>query len=393
MIVTNLERYPAEAFALLDEAEWESIVKSRHERTRPSKGKGGLDGTGRMTPAVGDKFLSEVEAAVPLLAQSETVDKLVWKDVVEHRFRVGGLSRPKGLLFPWPVLEARMEAAGNALLNLVKKDTITDENKRSALNAIRALSESSMNISLLKSSGIGKSVKKFLKACSSNEGLQYFDEPFSSQNVRETPRTKLESTLQSWMAMAANSGVEIKGTTKGDSSAGNDHDEDPEAAKNCQTWRDLFTALKENDENRRSNQGAKMRERRQKLDSVRPKIVKVRQASSRQNSMLDRQQGSTSTSGNSKLSQLRMEAAVTYTRRSPPPPIRAKTVTATGAGFGAAVAFASGQKTGKRKAAPAAMVQLAGGKRMKIPDTKKARTNLKQRLMRKGGPLPPMSRR
>jgi hypothetical protein len=344
-----------------------------------------------MTPAIGDKFLSEVEAAVPHLAQSQTVDILVWKDVVEHKFRVGGLSRPKGLLFPWPVLEARMEAAGNALLDLVKKDTITDENKRSALNSIRALSESPMNIALLKSSRIGKSVKKFLKACSSNEGLQYFDEPFSSQNVRETPRTKLESTLQSWMATAANSGVEIEGTTKGESSAGNDHDEDPAAAKNCKSWRDLFTALKENDENRRSNQGAKMRENRKKLDSVRPKIVKVRQASSRQRSILDRQQGSPSTTGNSKLSQLRMEAAVTSTRRSPPPPIRVKT--ATGGGFGDAVAFASGQKTGKRKAAPAKMVQLAGGKRMIIPDTKKARTSLKQRLMRKGGPLPPMPRR
>ena len=65
VIVSNLERYPGEAFAILDEQEWDNLIKLKHTSTRPRLGKGGLDGTGRMNPVVSDKFITEVEESVP----------------------------------------------------------------------------------------------------------------------------------------------------------------------------------------------------------------------------------------------------------------------------------------------------------------------------------------
>ena len=132
-----------------------------------------------------------------------------------------------------------------------------------------------------------------------------------------------------------------------------------------------------------------MRERRRRLDTVRPKIVKVRPASSRQDKILGRSSfGSgfsptqkTAPSGNAKIRQLRMEAKVTSTRRQPPPVAAARKQTS---GFGAAVAFASvGKKVvGRRKTAPVTKsVTLAGGKRMAAPDAKSVGSaNLQKRL-------------
>jgi hypothetical protein len=315
---------------------------------------------------------------------------------VQQKFRLGGVSRPKGFTYPYPVLEARVKQAGNVLLDLIKFDAIDEEGKRSALKAINIICELPMDISLLKSSGIGKAVKKFLKSCDAHERLQCFDEPITNQNIRETPRTKLDTVLQSWMSMAAKSGVKMKDDPSADPSAADDCDQHLAAAKNCKSWRELYIALKEYDEKRRSNQGARMRERRQRLDSVRPKIVKVRHASSRQNSILNRQHGqigdgtSTSSLGKLKIDQLRKEARVVSTRRAPPVQLSRKPVLGTkpAGGFGAAVAFAHGHNSNNNRKTSTTMVELAGGKRMKMPDAKKKSSNIKKRLgmLKKGAP-------
>ena len=392
VIAGNLERYPGEVFAILDEGEFESIIKLRHERTRPQRGKGGLDGTGRMNPAVSDKFLSELEGAVPHLAQSNVVDTLVWKDIVQHKFKIGGLARPKGLTYPWPVLVDMVKQAGKNLTDLTKSDTIDEEGKRSALRSIQIICSLPMNVSLLKVTGIGKSVKKFLKSCDSHERFQCFDEPLTtSQNIRETPRLQLDLVLRTWMAMAAKSGVTMSkdNPTSEESSVVEECDKHLSEAENCKSWRELYITLKAHDENRRSNQGARMRERRKKLDSCRPKIVKVRRASSRQNSILSKQQGGIgeATTANLKMNKLRIEARVTSMRRSLPgqaisssrnhPVSNPKTV----GGFGTAVAtFATGHKSNKRKANSTTIVELAGGKRMRIPDAKKKSADITKRL-------------
>jgi hypothetical protein len=396
-LVANLERYPAESFAILDEVEWEAVISLRHERTRPQKGSGGLDGTGRMNPAVGDKFMSEVEEMVPHIARSRVVDNLVWKDIVEFKFKAGGLARPKELLYPWPVLEAKIETSKRALVDLVKQEGKNEETKRSCIRAIKFLRSSPMDVSLLSSSGIGKTVSKFLKKAPAG----ILDQPVVSTSPGETPRTILKETLDSWMAFAANSGVKMK-----ESPASSDRKQQSikranlESAKKCRSWRELFSFLKEKDEEQRSSLGARMSQRRKKLDQVRPKIVKVRHASSRQRSILDGRSGMSGTGssspspGSSRMGQLRQEASVTSSRRgllansSHNTAGSVAVASRPGAGFGAAVAFASGMPSKKRKIPGSTRVELGGGRRMKIPATKKASENMKRLALLKKGTRP-----
>ncbi|KAL3902653.1 MAG: hypothetical protein SGARI_005735 [Bacillariaceae sp.] len=279
-------------------------------------------------------------------------------------------------------------------------------NQQAALQAVKYLEESPMDLTLLKDSGIGKTVKKFLSK--SNGRLDFLDEPYvfsTGKDIRKTPRSTLQATLNSWMEMAAKSGVKMK---SGDSAAasssspkrsvksptgasGNTNEDtvDLSLAKKCHAWRDLYNTLKLHDEKRRNRQGEKMRERRERLDKVRPKIVKVRHASAKQDGMLYRgtagrggvgSASASALSGNSKMQQLKMEARVTSSRRQPPPAMASKERS----GFGAAVAFANtGKKVaGKRKTAPATKtVSLHGGKRLKVPEIKKtASINTQKRL-------------
>lgn len=392
VVVSNLERYPPEAFAILDEEEWEALIRRRHDKTRPQKGSGGLDGTGRRTPAVTDKFLSQVEEAIPHLAESAVVDEIVWKDCVSHRFKEGGLSRPQGLMYPWPVLVEGLQESGNNLLTLVKKEEHSEGDKELALQEIRALAEAPMNISLLKATGIGKTVKKFLKASAARESCLGLHLPIdiSGQISHVTPISKLQSTLSAWMAMAASNGVKMKTEVDCPVAKKTKHDRDLSSAEKCQSWRHLFAILKNSDEKRVENQGARMRERRQKLDSNRPKIVKVRPTKPHHAAILSRPGsggGSTpSASGTSKLNQIKMETKVTATRQRPP--VQAKIPSGAG-GFGAAVAFASTSKSAKKRKASSKIISLANGKRMKVPDTKKAASNQKARWnkVKKQGPV------
>lgn len=401
-IVKDLERYPAAAFGIIDEFQWDSIIQLRHKRTKPLKGKGGIDGSGRLHPAVTDKFMLEVEEVNPHLNQSKIADIYAWKDIVEFKFKKGGLSRPKGLLYPWPVLVQQMEDSGNVLADCItalagEHEASVAENekvKASTIRVIKFISESPMDLNLLKCTGIGKKVKKFLKKSTK---LEFMDEPYvytSGKDIRQTPRTTLNQTLQSWMDLAADSGVKMKEdeARSGDNSTAATTASILTAAKKCDSWRSLYHTLKIHDEDRKSMHGEKMRARRRRLDTVRPKIVKVHRASAKQDRMLNRSSfGSgynpsrqTETSGSSKMRELRMEAQVTSTRRAPPSAAAVASARKQTSGFGAAVAFAAvGKKvTGRRKTAPITKtVNLAGGKRISVPDAKGVSSvNVQKRL-------------
>ena len=265
VLVSNLERYPPEAFGILNQEEWENVIRVRYDRTRPQKGTGGLDGRGRRNPAVSEKFMLHLEKSSPHLAQSSVIDRLVWKDIVEFRFKEGGVSRPSELLYPWPVLEGLAEEYANNLSHISKVDGLDREMEELGFRTINKVCEMPMDVGLLKSSGIGRAVKRFNKACASNQCLQIFDEPIASSSIRESLRTKLEAVLQSWMAMAASSGVKMKAGPCSDSAVDPSCSKDLARARKCSSWRELFDALNEYDERRRSNQGARMRERRQRL--------------------------------------------------------------------------------------------------------------------------------
>ena len=360
----------------------ESIIKLRHEKTRPRTGQ-------RIAPAVTDKFLKSVETMIPRFADSRVTDNLVWKACVNHRFRIGGQTRPSGLLYPWPLLVSRLQSTATLLLNLVRKsDSSGQEDRKKALEAIDTLSSSPMNVKLLEASGVGKSVKKVLKLLNSrDEGFLGLNQSPPGGQTKSSPKDRLASALESWKLIAAHSGVKMKaGASLGPSSDGRIDDQKLMLAETCQTWRQLFEALKQNDERFRENQGAKMRERKERLNQVRPKIVKVRPANSRHDAVLSKSPqrwGSTPSntsqfSGNSRMQQLRMEAMVTSSRRSAP----AKQNVAVGrsrGGFGDAVAVASGASNNvKRKSTT--VVPLGNGKRMKLPDAKRAGQDLKKRL-------------
>eukprot|EP00526_Cylindrotheca_closterium_P018300 CAMPEP_0113632318 /NCGR_PEP_ID=MMETSP0017_2-20120614/16797_1 /TAXON_ID=2856 /ORGANISM="Cylindrotheca closterium" /LENGTH=368 /DNA_ID=CAMNT_0000542867 /DNA_START=32 /DNA_END=1139 /DNA_ORIENTATION=+ /assembly_acc=CAM_ASM_000147 len=350
-IVKNLERYNAEAFQILDESEWEDIIRRKHEMSRPKRGKGGLDGTGRMNPAVTDKFLLEIETTLPHLGTSKVVDTLVWKDIVNFKFK----SRPKGLMWPYSMLESRLKTAGETLLDVRKKENIDEENKKQVIRAIKVMCNSPMDVELLRSSGIGKSAQKFINTCSKNEKL----------GLEKESMHALHSLLKSWKMMASSEGVMMSENEKQTQFGLSEH---IAIARKNASWRELFSALKKFDQEKRENQGARMRERRQRLNSQRPKIVKVRHKSSNPKALKMTAKMAMVTT-QSKMHQLRTEAKVTSTRRSPPVQKPAK-------GFGAAVAFA----TGSHKRKNATIVDMAGGKRLKIPTTRPPARDFKRKM-------------
>jgi TFIIS helical bundle-like domain len=271
VITTNLERYPPEAFGVCDCDEWQAIVRLRHARTQPkrrwcgggtthgarssctqaaSKGKNaGIDGTGRMVPAVSDKVIFAIEACNPHLSDSPVVDALVWKDCVEYKFRRGDcgallISRPIALYQPWPLFVQELQ---NHASHLVPSSESMDE-------AIDALRRTPMNVALLKDSGVGKRVKKAIK------------------HVGPNHKGQLESLLKSWMDMAANDGVFVGANLSNTSEKAPKQDEtttraDLALAETCHSWRHLFLALQQRNEEIRNSQGKRMREIRK---NVRP---------------------------------------------------------------------------------------------------------------------------
>lgn len=389
VIVINLERYPPDALGILDEDEWDNIVHVRYETTKPQKGKGGLDGKGRVNPAIGEKFMFELETTIPLLTQSKIVDELVWKDIVEFKFRTGGVSRPRWLLYPWPVLQQVVKDYEKTLARVTQMDVLDGDTRELCIRTIQGVCELPMDVPLLNSSGIGRTVTKFIKACSvGTRCLHVFCEPMTSSNAKDTPCARLEGTVQAWKQMAASGGVQIKDLVESPSI--DTCSFSMSKTRTCMSWRDLLEALDSYDMVRKSSQGARMRERRQMLDKVRPKVVKVRQASSRQEAIISRQGLSTKPCpAKRRIQKLRMEASISSMRRGGPTNPVATTAfpgstasSATRVGFGAAVASATGQRgrpssnnmhQGSKKGS---LLHVKGVRQMLIPDSKKGGTSL-----------------
>jgi hypothetical protein len=371
VIIANLERYPPDSLGIVSEEEWESIIRLRHRRTSPKAGSGGLDGTGRIAPALSDRFLAEVEQANPQIAESTVVDQLVWKDCVEYKFKLGGMTRPKTLTYPWPILVEKIRRTGDALAIMMEKD-VSDRDEASVGRAMDKLTQFPMNIALLKATGIGKSIKKIIK---------------SQRGESESPVVeRLNQLLTSWMDLAASNGIKIKGQNgqAASSQVFKDDEEDLRILENCPMWRHLFAALTQREEKRRNDQGKRMREKRKDRASGRPKVVKVRPASAKHDRILGRpmeraaSMSSKTSPANGKMLQLRKEASVVASRQGKLPAPATMTTGRYGAaaakssgGFGAAVAFSSGSKKNSnvQRKKDGRSFEVGGGKRMKIPAT------------------------
>lgn len=247
VVTTNLERYPPESFGICDPDEWQAIVRLRHASTQPKRVIGaavtGLDGTGRLVPAVAEKLLHAIEECNPHLSDCPVADTLMWKDCVEYRFRRGaGLTRPTALHLPWPLLVHELQVQANHLMTSSASPTVDIQE---VINILRA---APMNVALLKDSGVGKTVKKAIK------------------KVDAEWKTQLEDLLSVWMEMAATDGVVSSNTqTKHDDTT----QEDLELAETCHSWRQLFAVLKHRNEELRTTQGKRMREIRNNVCSLR----------------------------------------------------------------------------------------------------------------------------
>lgn len=251
VINSNLERYPPEAFGIIDPTEWQALVSLRCASTKPrhASASGGLDGTGRLVPAVSDKVLFALEASNLHFAECPVADDLLWKTCVNFKFQRGGLTRPPALNQPWPLLVAEVKGASDTLLS----PTATQPERQNAVDQIR---QSPMNVALLRDSGVGKSIKKVIKK---------LDREGSDTSIRN----QLEELLSSWRDMAASSGVEMTGKTaagrKAASAPASDNGSDLKLAERCQSWRQLFAVLKHRNEEVLSSQGKRMREKRQNV--------------------------------------------------------------------------------------------------------------------------------
>ncbi|KAL7561133.1 hypothetical protein ACA910_009402 [Epithemia clementina (nom. ined.)] len=389
VIVANLERYPPEAFGMLEEEEWNLLLKYRHEKTKPKKsavtitssstggGQRALDETGRMAPALSDKFLAAVEQCHPdeKVRESKVADELLWKDCVNYSFRQGGLTRPRVLEFPWPLLVERVQRAAETIWTVLPTllrvtngnddddDCCDDEQAISTKEepamqelrgALSLLENTPVNVKLLLDSGAGKTIKKVFKKLQQQQQTHQCHHSLLPDFAK-----RVECLLASWKDVAQQEGVDVQSQpsvqpptakkpkkappsssssaaassskTASPSSAQHVDTEnekaDWERAEACQSWRQLFAALKLREETRRTKQGQRMREIRKHLNHDRPKIVKVQRATEQHNRILssdgNKPKGTFGASipagastQNSKMTQLKREAQVVACRQN-----------------------------------------------------------------------------
>uniref|UniRef100_A0A7R9W9Q2 TFIIS N-terminal domain-containing protein n=1 Tax=Pseudictyota dubia TaxID=2749911 RepID=A0A7R9W9Q2_9STRA len=344
-ISSKIERYPPECLGVLSESEWDSIVRCRHRKTAPKQGHGsaagkvactgnkiknsitsktgGLDGTGRLVPAISGQVMTAIEEACPRFKCSSVADDLVWKDCVEYKFRTGGPSRPRAFQYPWDLLVARLKRSGEDLVELLKPPckisaventeegesmvdaSLLHRRGRVLERSIKVMSDAPMSVALLKSSGVGKSVQNFIKQCGKLhskggdipahvvdvwserriEGLNLSPLGHTqSRSVHMSPLEQLQRLLQGWKNVASSSGVEV---TNGSDShvedcSGRDkkttaeqHDKDMKMLQKCKQWRDIYYALLERESKMMENHGKRMRKIRENLNTDRPKISQL----------------------------------------------------------------------------------------------------------------------
>jgi hypothetical protein len=333
VIVAHLERYPAAVLGGLDPTEWATIIERRHRKTTPTKGRGGLDGTGRLTPAVSERFLHEVEVVQNPHLANQTTDRLVWKDCVNMRFRfTNELTRPGMLSEPWPLMVQRIQQTGDALVRIALTSLeATPVVMQIDDGALTRLEQAPMNVALLQATGIGKTVKKAIKPAK--------DDPFVGRtgNVQ-----RLTILLNRWKDMAAQNGPDKDAS-------------DWKLAESSHSWLELHVALSQREASRRSAQGQRMREIRANLNADRPKVVKVRPAKAQHTKILSASsvaRGSLLTPGNAKMQKIRKEASTLAHRQVTGrlASVAWSTATTSIGNFAKAVAVAA---CGKRKAGAA----------------------------------------
>jgi hypothetical protein len=326
VIVTYLEQYTPESFAICDMEEWEQIVRLRFRTAQPKRFM-----TSRIKEVLHHKLLAAIEAVNPHLDGSPVTDRILWQDCVDLTFPQGGATRPRELYQPWPVLVQHLTTCW-ALH--------APPSAQQELDQMKLLHSITWNVALLRDTGLGKAVKHAVK-----------------QLAPGSHRDDLQQLLEAWKRMAAEpdatQAVYIPPTWTSQRDTTEIAD-DLQRAERATTWKELFCLLQERKSQRQAAQGARMRSRRHDAAQSRPKLVKVRPAKAAVHIK-------ESSLANVRMTALRNEVRQQASHLAVPK-------TSTKASFGDAVAFCSvSQKGQKRK--KGMIQQLGNGKQIKIPAT------------------------
>ena len=167
------------------------------------------------------------------------------------------------------------------------------------IKSVQILGDSIMTVPLLSASGVGKSVKKFVKECNKLVAAKDAGQSFPSyipdvtsacRNLRNmSPLQYMENLLDGWKSVASSSGVIVSSEVKtsspscterfsgrGNKTSEEQHSEDMAVLQTCLQWRDLHKALANREAEQLAKHGEKMRKMRDDLHSDRPKIGRVR---------------------------------------------------------------------------------------------------------------------
>lgn len=412
VIAKNLERYPPDSFSFLAETEWDSIIKQQYKLTLPKvkscTSTPGLSlSGGRKKPMLADTLVREIEKHNPLLAKSKVTDSLVWKDCVSFRFKMGGMSRPKVMEYPWSVQLSRMQQIGNDLALFWREPKEYDDadfdveavqfsRTKRLKSHVQTLIASPMSIPLLSESSIGKAVKKFIKESSKrNSNLPPWAPDIHS--VYDTPNPtyrgkslleQLDKLLVNWRSLASAKGASACDGRHRNTSE-EQHVQDLESVQQCMEWRHLFEALVRREQETIKTRGKKMRKIRDDLESGRHQVqsTRIKTSNRKLGSKLlhggppggsgGSGGGGIGGGGLSKLGKLKADSAARNAT------ISGKSISNT-SGFGCSVASSAGQKrksstsrstggysinttTKKNKK----VFQLGGGKKLTIPRSHK----------------------
>jgi len=401
-ISIKIEKYPATAFSMLSDLQWEKILQFRHEMTKPKTaggGRGGLDGSGRMAPAISAKLLEETEKENEHLRNSQVADELVWKDCVAYKFKLNGSSRPKMLSLPWPILVKQVKETGQELLEIVsssgRSELSCDEMKSKISDCLSRLDDFPMSVQLLSATDIGKIVSKVLKSC---KRIETQKEISNESAVLVSFRERFNDLFESWKNVASESGVVVSSsqsstvhdcTGRDKKTTVQQHKEDLNLLQSCSSWRDLYHALTERQSKVMMQHGEKMRAIRHNLENNKNKVKKAKLLQSRQprrNHRLDNiihkqptkaiqvLNSASKSTRNSKFNVLRKETALAVClQKSNPSNIKK------GSMFGASVANVNAAQ--KRKVIDTTKdIKIKGGKKLKLPSRKTASMLHSQRV-------------
>ena len=449
VIASKLERYPPQCLGIFSEIEWERVVKLRHQLTEPKKlsarkNSQCLNGvSGRMTPAISEKFLVELEQLNHHLSSSEIVDKWIWKDIVEYKFRRQSPSRPVTLLFPWTIQVDRLKDCGKKILQLLSDSSdqaSSTEDNDTLQKCLETMQTVPMNVPLLTATCIGKTVHKFLKHANkrspqnthlnlwapiniSKKHAQTHQQRMQSQSQNLTVIEHLENILKGWKRIASADGVAMQSSTTSTSKNSSDplqfsgrskqttekqHAQDIAAIQTCNTWRQLYSYLSKREDNRLKKHGARMREIRQNLENNRSKVGKINTRTSRNGRNLGTITHSSTTSkdrlqavlsgkplhtglsssssqfpsmskSKTKILQLRKEAKHVISRQG--------AAQKPSSSFGSSVACASNSSKKRAVEYKGREITFGGGKKMKLPkaSSKNSSNTAKRLFSRKSG--------